>query len=338
MVDGSLISSYGDQTPLATASTAKLITALVVLSKKPLAAGEQGPTITLGAADVALYQQYVAAHGSVMYVSDGAQFTEYQMLEAMMLPSANNIADSLAIWAFGSLSAYKTAATAFLQTNRFNDTHIGSDASGLASDTTSSAVDMVRIGSLVMRDPVLAEIVGKKSAVIPGIGTVQNYNRLLGVNNVVGIKTGNNDDDPGAFVGAATTQVNGVKETIISAIMGAPSLNTVLTNSGTVLAIAQNLFADTTVIPEGTILGTYQQADGTRVQAVAATNLHTMLVRGTKVQVTVDLKGITYDTPAQAVVGTATVHSTLAEQESKIPVILKQAPQVPDWRYKLTHP
>ncbi len=47
-----IMETHGKQTGVPTASTAKLITVLCVLQKKPLAPGEQGPTITLTQNDV----------------------------------------------------------------------------------------------------------------------------------------------------------------------------------------------------------------------------------------------------------------------------------------------
>ena len=35
-------------------------------------------------------------------VAAGEQISQYQALQAMLIPSANNVADSLARWAFGS--------------------------------------------------------------------------------------------------------------------------------------------------------------------------------------------------------------------------------------------
>src|SRR5689334_21130881 len=43
-----VLETHGRLTPVSTASVAKVITALAVLQKKPLAVGSQGPTVTLG--------------------------------------------------------------------------------------------------------------------------------------------------------------------------------------------------------------------------------------------------------------------------------------------------
>jgi D-alanyl-D-alanine carboxypeptidase (penicillin-binding protein 5/6) len=138
----SILESHGKQTSAPTASVAKVITALAVLQKKPLEIDRPGPSLTLTAADVAIYNSYVAQEGSVVPVSNGEQITEYQMLEALMLPSANNIADSLAIWAFGSLTNYQVYAQHYVTGLGLKSTHIGSDASGYSPSTISSARDL----------------------------------------------------------------------------------------------------------------------------------------------------------------------------------------------------
>jgi D-alanyl-D-alanine carboxypeptidase (penicillin-binding protein 5/6) len=91
------------------ASIAKVITALTVLETKPITQGEAGPVITFTAADAALYNEYIAKNGTVARAQAGQQLTEYQILEGMLISSANNYADSLAIWGYGSLDAYTAA-------------------------------------------------------------------------------------------------------------------------------------------------------------------------------------------------------------------------------------
>ncbi len=226
IVGSSTVETHGMQTPEPTASTAKLITALVVLQAKPLALGEAGPTLTMSRNDIELLKTYIGFDGSrIAKMGVGEQLSEYQMLEAMMLPSADNMADGLAIWAYGSLPAYQAAANSYLASHGITGTHIGTDASGLNPSTTSTAHDMVLIGELAMQNPVLADIVAKPSVSgFPLIGTIRNTDTLLGQSGIVGIKTGNSDQQGGAFVGAANVTVNDQTKIVVTAVMGAPSL------------------------------------------------------------------------------------------------------------------
>ncbi len=233
IVGSTRIQTHGSQTPAPTASTAKLITALVVLRQKPLALGQTGPLLTMSANDLAFLNAYAARDGSIISRERvGEQISEYQMLEAMLLPSADNMADSLATWAYGSLPAYSAAANRYLASLGLHDTHVGTDASGLDPSTVSTARDLVVIGERVMQNPVLAEIVDKPSASgFPLVGTITNTNLLLGQSGIIGIKTGNSDQQSGAYVAAAQVTSNGRTETIVTALLGAPSLDDAMSGS-----------------------------------------------------------------------------------------------------------
>ncbi len=333
------LETHGAQTPIPTASTAKLITALVVLQARPLKAGQQGPTITLGANDVALYNNYFAQDGSLVRVQAGEQISEYQMLEAMLLPSANNIADSLAIWAFGSLNAYSAAANQYLESHGLTGTHVGTDASGLDPSTTSTARDMIRIGELVMQIPVMAQIVGQPNAGnIPVAGTVNNVNFLLGSYNIIGIKTGNNDQDGGAFVSASRVTVNGKPVVIVTALMGSPTLFQALKDSTPLIRSAQANFKPAVIIKPGTVAGGYQLPWGGSVSAVAGRELSLSGWAGSDIPFTVSLRPIPADAQAGRIVGTLTVKESAVTKRISIPIILKAAPLKPSLSWRLLHP
>src|ERR671937_3001737 len=88
------------------ASLAKLMTAYLVLRNHPLAVGEDGPTITLTDADIADTDRRRGQRESVVSVAAGEQLTELQALQALLLPSANNIAAVLARWDAGSTDRF----------------------------------------------------------------------------------------------------------------------------------------------------------------------------------------------------------------------------------------
>ncbi|HEV8208461.1 MAG TPA: hypothetical protein VGP77_00005, partial [Vicinamibacterales bacterium] len=95
-----------NQHAAAIASVAKVMTAYLVLSDHPLRLGQDGPTITLTDADVADTDRRRRQHESVVSIAAGEQLTEWQALEALMLPSANNIAAVLARWDAGSADRF----------------------------------------------------------------------------------------------------------------------------------------------------------------------------------------------------------------------------------------
>lgn len=271
--DYGMLSTYGTNTPLATASIAKVITALCVLQKYPLAKGQAGPTITLGKRDVALYQEQLQQNGSNVPVYDGETITEYEALEALLIPSANNIADSLAIWAFGTLENYTAYANTYVQRHGLVKTHIGSDASGYDPSTVSTASDLAQLGLLARSEPVVMEIASKKSTVLPFVGRVTNYNAVLGAYGINGLKTGNNDQNRGALLFTADIVVAGKTIQISGAVLGQDSLPLALQQSAALVASIAANFEHVTYVHKGDVVGTAKTAWGETAKVVARSDI-----------------------------------------------------------------
>ena len=249
-----ILATNGQQTPLATASLAKIMTALAVLQRKPLQPGQAGPNLTLTQADVDNYNAYASQDGSVVFVQDGEVLTEYQALQALLLPSANNIADSLADWAFGSVDAYLAYANDYASKQGWDTLHFA-DASGFNSATVGSATDLTKLAQQAIANPVIASIVSQNSAEIPVAGTVYNVNTILGDGGVIGIKTGNNDADLGAFMFAAKQTVGGQPLTLVGAVMGAANLRSALLDTLPVISSTAANFKPVTLATAGRIVG-----------------------------------------------------------------------------------
>lgn len=335
----SILETHGKQQPVPIASAAKMITALTVLQKKPLQPGQQGPSLTLDDSDVALYNDYKAQDGSLVKVVAGEKISQYQVLQAVMLPSANNLSDSLAIWAFGSLPAYSQAANQYLQQQGLKNTKVGIDASGMSPTTTSTASDLVRIGELTMNNPVLAQIVGQSTASgIPVVDTIKNVNSLLGTDGIVGVKTGNTEQAGGVFVSASRTTVNGKSVTIVTAVAQAASLWNALRDTVPLVQSAQKNFRPITLAEKGKVVGYYEIPWGGQVAAVTDDTLATSAWGGSTVRARIQLKDLPATSQAGETVGKIILpKSTLTNQES-VPVKLQSAPPKPSTLWRLTHP
>jgi len=331
-----VLASTSNQKPLPTASVAKLITALVVLDKKPITLGTEGSTITMTQQDVDLYNHYVSQDGSVVPVAVGEQLTEQQILEGMLLPSANNLADSLATWAFGSLSAYQAYANKWLSAQGLSQTHVGSDASGLSPDTTSTATDLVHLGELALNNPAITKIASMTSADIPIAGTVNNVNGLLGTDGINGLKTGNSTQAGGVFLFSAPYTVSPSHNvTIIGAVMQSPSLYQGMINGLTLLRSAQAAFAYQVVMPAHTTIATYSQPWGNSVKAVSQTAVSAITWQGKPLnQPTIKIAAVTPPKPANSSVGTVTYDKNTAE---KTDVVLAQPITKPPILWRLGH-
>jgi D-alanyl-D-alanine carboxypeptidase (penicillin-binding protein 5/6) len=210
-----------NQHAAAIASVAKVMTAYLVLREHPLRLGEDGPTITLTDADVADTDFRLRQRQSVVSIAAGEQLTERQALQALLLPSANNIAAVLARWDAGSMDRFVAGMNAAARSLGMTHTRY-TDPSGYDDATVSTAADQVRLVDRAMRLPVFASIVATPSATLPVAGTVHNTNTLLGHNGFVGVKTGSHDAAGGCFAFRAIRWIDGKRTTITGVVLGQP--------------------------------------------------------------------------------------------------------------------
>jgi serine-type D-Ala-D-Ala carboxypeptidase (penicillin-binding protein 5/6) len=217
----SQIQAGPNQHAAAIASVAKVMTAYLVLRDRPLRVGEGGPTITLTEADVADTDRRRAQQESVVSIAAGERLTERQALQALLLPSANNIAAVLARWDAGSVDRFLRRMNAAARSLGMTHTRY-TDPSGYDDATVSTAADQVRLVDSAMRLPVFASIVATASATLPVAGTVHNTNALLGHNGFVGVKTGSTDAAGGCFAFRAIRRIDGRRTTITGVVLGQP--------------------------------------------------------------------------------------------------------------------
>lgn len=206
-------------------SVAKVMTAYVILKEHPLKGAEQGPTLTVTAADVADYQSRIPTGQSLVRVVAGERLTERDALEALMLPSANNIAHQLAVWDAGSEAAFVAKMNAAAEELGLTRTRY-TDPSGFLPTTVSTAAEQVVLARAALKMPVFAEIVELPEATIPVEGRIKNYNDLLGVDGVFGIKTGSTDEAGGNLVFAARLKVGARTLIIVGAVFNQPGTDT----------------------------------------------------------------------------------------------------------------
>jgi D-alanyl-D-alanine carboxypeptidase (penicillin-binding protein 5/6) len=203
------------------ASVAKAMTALVVLHAHPLKDQlDEGPVLTMTGADVQDWKDTVARDGSSLPVALGQRFTERQLLLGLLLPSANNFADTLGRWTSGSVDAFVTQLNDTARQMGMTHTHFV-DPSGFSPDTVSSASDLVTLGNAVLQIPALTALVGTRTAKLPDGTALENLDALLGtVDGWLGIKTGSTPQAGGCLLFAARRDIgNGVVITMVGAVL-----------------------------------------------------------------------------------------------------------------------
>lgn len=230
-----------DAAPIA--SVAKVMTAFLVLRDHPLQLGESGPTITLTEADVADTDRRRRQGESVVAVAAGERLTQLQALQALLVPSANNIAAVLARWDAGSVERFVARMNETARSLGMNQTRY-TDPGGFDDETVSTAADQVRIVDRAMGLPVFASIVATPSVTLPVAGTLHNTNTLLGYEGFVGVKTGSTAAAGGCFAFRAIRWIDGERTTITGVVLGQPGDDRIAAAFGAVVAMVDRIAGD----------------------------------------------------------------------------------------------
>lgn len=326
----------GDDAPRPIASISKLITALVVLDAHPLQnADDPGPTLTFSKADHALYDQYYVLGAAIAEMPTGSSMSLHDALTMMLLPSASNYADAVASWAFGSRSAYLSAAHAWLAEHQLNGTTIV-EPTGVDARNASTPSDLLAIAKLAAANPAIAHIASMATATVPGIGEVDNTNDLLGQNGINGLKTGNNG--PGTFALLYTATFNlgfGQPLTAVGVSLDGESREQVDADVTRVLQSVSAGFHLITVAAAGTPVGTVETAWGGSAQLVLSSAQSLAVWSDTPITATIALTATPTGEDGQQV-GVATW--TAGSRTTSVPVVVHGAVAAPDDWWRLTHP
>ncbi len=205
------------QQPVPIASVAKVMTAYLVLERYPLSGTQSGFTVMVTAADARAETQDAAEDQSVAAVAAGERLTERQMLEALLLPSGNNIALMLAVEVAGSKTRFVAEMNAEARMLGMRQTTY-TGPSGWDQGTVSTAADQLRLFHQAMRFAVFRQIVAMPSATLPVAGTVTNTNPVI-ADGYYG-KTGS-DSAAGACLAFFThATVDGRGQTVVGVVLG----------------------------------------------------------------------------------------------------------------------
>jgi D-alanyl-D-alanine carboxypeptidase (penicillin-binding protein 5/6) len=251
---------------------AKVMTAYLTLLEHPLAVGAQGFTMTITPADVAEEGERVALDESTLSVKAGERITERQALQALLLPSANNIAALLARHDAGGTAAFVTRMNVTAKQLGMGSTTY-TDPSGFDPTTVSTAIDQLKLARAAMRIPALAAIVAEPSVGLPGAGRVQNYNGLVGTDGYVGVKTGSDSAAGGCLVFAKQVTIGGRRTMVLGVVLGQREgslIEAALTSAQRLGDSAAAGLRLETVLPAGTSVLSASSADGRRTTAVTA--------------------------------------------------------------------
>lgn len=315
------------------ASITKVVSVMMVLDELPLEPGEQGPSFEFTRADQREYWSYRRSNQSSLDVPVGGSLTEYQMLQGILLGSANNYIDRLSDELWGSDRGFADAAEVWLRDHGIEGISLSSP-SGFDEDNVATPGSLLRLAEVAMRHPVFAEIVGTRSAEIPGVGTVTNTNRMLEDEGVIGVKTGTLSH--WNLLTAKEVTVGDVTVRLFAAVLGQDSNADRLAVTRSLFEGVEKSLAEQAVsVPKGTVVGHVTTEWGERVALVTDADARVVLWNGASATATPVLE-LGERTTAGAEAGVLTVKGPIDSTET--PVSLeKEIPEPSIW-WRLTHP
>jgi serine-type D-Ala-D-Ala carboxypeptidase (penicillin-binding protein 5/6) len=322
------------------ASLAKIMTGYLVLRDHPLPAAAPGPVITVTAGDSATYTRDEGQGQSVVQVVAGEKLTERQALEAMLIPSGNNIASLLARWDAGSEAAFVAMMNAQARQLGLHGTRYA-DASGADPATVSTADDQFRLTVAALQIPAFRQIVAMPQVTLPVAGLAYNVNASLGHDGITGVKTGSSSQAGGCLAFAAIRTVTGSQVTIVGVVLGVPPTPAQPSELDGVISASENLLGSVggdlehiQVIKPGAVLGSVSAAWTAGPAAVAATGVSVTAWPGTPVTVTVTPRRLGHAISQGQPVGQATV--TIGGEVRHITLVASRAAPAPPVGWLLT--
>ena len=206
-----------DEQPVPIASLAKVMAAYLTLERYPLGGTQDGFTTTITAAQAQAEAEDAGQGESVVAVRPGEQLTERQLLEALLIPSGNNIAQTLADDVAGSETRFVAEMNNEAHALGMDQT-VYTDPSGFDSTTVSTAADQLRVFQQAMRFPVFRQIVSMPSVTLPFAGTLTNYNPLI-AEGYAG-KTGSDSAAEGCLAFFTSVTIDGRRATAAGVVLG----------------------------------------------------------------------------------------------------------------------
>jgi serine-type D-Ala-D-Ala carboxypeptidase (penicillin-binding protein 5/6) len=294
------------------ASTTKLMTALVALERADLD-------------DVVSAVDYPAlAIESQIGLRAGERMSVRDLLRAVLLPSANDAAATLAVATMGSTAAFVREMNRRARALGLRDTRFANPIGLDDDDNYSSARDLATLAIRLRRNDFFRRTVDLPRATLRSgarVRTVLNRNTLVRRVDVVnGVKTGRTLRAGYVLVGSATRR--GV--TVVSVVLGEPSESARDEDSLRLLRYGLRSYDAVIALPEGRVLGrvALRYRAGEFVEVIAGDTVRRVLRRGvrTSVQVVGLPREVDGPLPRGSRLGTAIVRAG-DEVLARVPVV-----------------
>jgi serine-type D-Ala-D-Ala carboxypeptidase (penicillin-binding protein 5/6) len=287
------------------ASLTKLMTALLVLERE---AGRLDRTIRIH--PDAVFDRGDYGGGSTLGLRSGERVSIRGLLTGLLLGSANDAAEALAIEEAGSVSAFVQDMNARAKVMGMSRTKFASPH-GLDDRGLSSAGDLMRLLRVASKDPTFRGLIGRRFAVVRSDSSrprrIQNRNVMLWLYpGASGVKTGYT---AGSGFCLMATARRGGKELAVVVLGGRDE---VFSDAAALLNHGFAAYERRTLVEEGEALGSLRVRGG-EVPVVAGEQLDALVgvEAGGAIERTLSASpGAAYPPPSGSVVGTLRVTSS----------------------------
>ncbi|MWB97382.1 hypothetical protein [Agromyces seonyuensis] len=335
--DGEVITATEGAEPQAIGAVAKLVTVLVVLDGQPLPTdGAGGATLTVSPQDYTDYYDLEQAGARVVPVDPSEQWSQRDVVRAILLGSSNNHAMMLAKWAYGTIDGYTSAADLWLADHGFESLRVD-DATGLSEDNVGTAAEVARLGAMLVANPTLQEILDRGATITVGEHRVPDNVNHLGEAGVRALSRSYTNTGWLSFVFAVDLSAEGGDGgRAVAASLGMPDYDT-LDPAMTALADAMRASAaPLAVIPEGGVFATAVSAWGDESNLIATNPQTIPAFASAPGEPVVDVPEEFSTAGRGDRVGTVSV--PLEDGELTSPLALEQAIREPGVFWRLLHP
>jgi len=309
------LGSAGGQQPRPTASLAKVMTAYLTLKQYPLSPTGGGFTLTVTPADARAEAEDVRQDESVVAVRAGERLDERELLEALLIPSGDNVAQMLAAHDAGSVPQFVAEMNSTARALGMNETTY-TDPSGYQPTTVSDASDQLRVFERAMSSATFRQIVSMPRVTLPVAGTVENYNPLI-AEGYLG-KTGSDSEAEGCLAFFKHITVGGRRLTLIGVVLGQGTGGDTYAILGAAAAATERLVGSVTpairartALPAGTAVMVASSVDGRRVNGATADRLRVIGWGGLEEHLALRTRSLGTDLTAGQPVGGAALTGNL---------------------------
>ena len=358
----------GPELPVPVASLAKMATAVVVLRDHPMPMGSSGPSILITGDEASQFGVDLANNETTIPLQAGESITELQLLQALMVASANDAAYTLAEWDAGSQAAFVAKMNGLATSVGAVNSHFV-DSSGFDPQSVSTAADMLRIAATGMAIPAFAWVVDEPAATVPMAGVITNVVALIGTNGIVGVKSGYTSQAAGCMVLAARRTVGGHSLLVLAAVLGqklqpppagattppaagAPTTTTVPYNAleaqypllyagplaEELLYVSESGVTPVVLTRTGEVMGTATaEWAGSRRALPAIATTTTMLLGVPGQRIASVMTPMPYRGRAIVPDQVGTIRFSLGREAAVVPLARRGALVLPDWTWKVLH-